>query len=173
MSKEPIIDSVPTDPEETEAFWESVIDYGFYTYDPETPWDDVARQAGIHGRQVSQDDLGWGIKEFRFIVLPETRAGRHHCPICERDDPRLRMSAHHLRTRKADKVLTERLCRECHSTVHRMFTNKELADPSLGLDSVEGLLANPEYAKAVAFHRKLEPGRKPAIHTSKNKGRRN
>ena len=94
------------------------------------------------------------------------------CPICERDCPDHTMSDHHLRTRRADKDLTELLCRDCHKFVHALFKNKELADPENSLDSVEGLLANEDYAKAVAFIRKIPVGRKVAIHTAKRKRKR-
>lgn len=99
--------------------------------------------------------------------------GTEQCPTCERHVPRQRMTKHHLKTRKADKYDTELMCRECHSYVHRLFTNKELADPASPLNTVEGLLANPEYAKAVAWIRKQDPRKHPKIHTSNRKrGRR-
>ena len=94
------------------------------------------------------------------------------CPTCERDCPEKYMSKHHLRTRRADKHLKEPMCRDCHTFVHRLFTNKELADPELKLDTVEGLLANEEYAKAVKFIRKLPPGRRVRIAQSRKRKRK-
>jgi hypothetical protein len=98
-----------------------------------------------------------------------TQAETTVCPICQRDCPLDYMSKHHLRTRKADRHLVELLCRDCHSTIHRLFTNKELAVEDSPLNSVEGLLENPEYAKAVAFIRKLPPGRRLKIKESNRK----
>lgn len=173
MSKEPLRDIVPDiGPEETASFWAETIDYGFYTHGADVPWEDIEAQAEAHGKDISRENLGWGTQEFRFMVLPETPPSRSYCPICKRDDPRLFMSDHHLRTRRADTELTERLCRECHKFAHSLFSNKELADPELGLDSVEGLLAHEEYASAVAFIKKLRPGRKVAIHRSNRKKKR-
>jgi hypothetical protein len=80
------------------------------------------------------------------------------------------MTKHHLRTRKADKHLIELICRECHSTIHRFFTNGELADPNSPLNSIEGLMQNPRYAKAVAWIAKQDPNKHPKIRTSKQKG---
>jgi len=94
------------------------------------------------------------------------------CPACERDCPDAYMSKHHLRTKKVDKQATEFMCRDCHHYVHALFTNKQLADPDLGLDTVEGLMARPEYAKAVEFIRKLPPGRRVAIRQSKQRKNR-
>jgi len=84
------------------------------------------------------------------------------------------MTKHHLRTRKADAHLIELICRECHSYIHRLFHNRELADPSSPVNSLEGLLANPEYAKAVSWIKTQDPYKHPKIHTSnrKRKGRR-
>jgi len=95
-----------------------------------------------------------------------------NCPTCERDCPKEHTSDHHLRTRKADKNLTEAMCRECHSYIHRLFTNKELADKSLHLDSVEGLLANEVFAKAVKFIKTLPVGRRVKIHESRARRRK-
>ena len=94
------------------------------------------------------------------------------CPSCERECPASFMSKHHLRTRKVDKHNSEHLCRDCHGFIHALFTNAQLADPTLGLDTLEGLLGNEEYRRAVTFIRKLEPGRKVAIRESNGRKRR-
>jgi len=94
------------------------------------------------------------------------------CPICERDCPDKFMSAHHLRTRKADKWLTEMLCRDCHKYIHALFTNKELADKNSDLHTIEGLMAREEFAKAVKFIRTIPPGRKVSIYMSNDRWRR-
>lgn len=80
------------------------------------------------------------------------------CPTCERSDPALPMEQHHLQTRRKDKCATEDICRECHKTIHGLFQQHELRDPRLGLDTLEGLLANEKFQKAVGFIRKLPAG---------------
>jgi hypothetical protein len=80
------------------------------------------------------------------------------CPLCEREGEALEMQRHHLRTRRADKALTEDICRECHKTIHGLFSNKALRDPTLGLDTVEGLRAHARIEKALKHIRKLAPG---------------
>jgi len=79
------------------------------------------------------------------------------------------MSDHHLKTRKVDKEDTETLCRDCHKFIHALYTNKQLADPKLGLDTVQGLLQKPEFVKAVSFIKKIPPGRKVAIRQSRDR----
>lgn len=78
------------------------------------------------------------------------------CPLCEREVPSL--ESHHLQTRRKDRKDTEGLCQLCHRQVHALFTNTDLRDPRLGLDTVEGLLANERMARAVAFVKKQPPG---------------
>lgn len=80
------------------------------------------------------------------------------CPLCERDCPDQVMEAHHLRTRKRDKTDTEEICTDCHKTIHALFTNQQLGDPRLDLDTVEGLLANEQFARSVRYIAKQPPG---------------
>lgn len=79
------------------------------------------------------------------------------CPLCRRDTPSL-LQKHHLRTRRTDKDDTEYLCRECHNLVHGLFSNTELRDERLQLDSAEGLLANERVQKALPFIQRLPVG---------------
>lgn len=92
-----------------------------------------------------------------------------HCPLCGREDVRLRMERHHLRTRRADRDLIERICHLCHKTIHSLWTNKELADPACDLDSIEGLLRDARFVKAVRFNARVTPGRNPRQRTSRHK----
>lgn len=92
------------------------------------------------------------------------------CPLCERDGAP--MEAHHLQTRRKDKEDTEKLCQACHRQVHALFTNAELRDARLNLDTVEGLLADPRMVRAVAFIKKQPPGTKVTTRQSKHAGRR-
>ena len=68
------------------------------------------------------------------------------------------MEEHHLETRRKNKHLKVWCCRECHKTVHVLFTQRELRDPRLGLDTIEGLLENEQFAQAVAFIKTVPPG---------------
>ena len=82
------------------------------------------------------------------------------------------MNRHHLKTRKVDKALIEVICADCHDTIHAHFTNRELSDPESILHTIEGLLAHPEFDRAVHFIRKQDPGARVRVRTSKRKGRR-
>jgi hypothetical protein len=111
---------------------------------------------------------GWFIEDITGVcevILPT-------CPVCKRQCPPKRMTKHHLKTRKGDKHDTELMCRECHSYIHRLFHNRELSDPKSPLNTVEGLLAHPEYAKAVAWIKTQDPTKHPKIHTSNRKNRK-
>lgn len=80
------------------------------------------------------------------------------CPTCERPAAELVMERHHLKTRRKDRDATEKLCRECHKTVHGLFTQRELRDERLGLDTVDGLLACEKFWRAVEHIKKVSPG---------------
>lgn len=80
------------------------------------------------------------------------------CPLCQRDMPEDLMQKHHLMTRRTDKKVTEHICRECHKTLHGLWSNKDIRDSKKGLDSLEGILAQPEFQKALPFIRRLAPG---------------
>ncbi len=92
------------------------------------------------------------------------------CPLCQRDGAP--MEAHHLQTRRKDKKATEDICKECHKTVHGLFTQRELRDSRTGLDTVEGLLANEQFQKALVFIRKLTPGASMQMREAKTRRRR-
>lgn len=93
------------------------------------------------------------------------------CPLCERDVPSL--EDHHLKTRRKDKSDTKGLCQACHRQIHALFTNTELRDERLGLDTVEGLLADERMMRAVRYIRKQPPEAKVTTRQSKRtRGRR-
>lgn len=71
------------------------------------------------------------------------------CPLCQRDVPSL--ESHHLQTRRKDKEATEGVCPGCHDQIHAMFSNTDLRNPVLGLDTIEGLLENEKMARAVRW----------------------
>jgi hypothetical protein len=80
------------------------------------------------------------------------------CPLCKRFGARLVLERHHLRTRKADKGLTDLICRECHKTIHGLFSHQELRDPTLELDTREGLRSNERFGKALKHIKRVPPG---------------
>jgi len=82
------------------------------------------------------------------------------------------MEKHHLQTRRKDKADTELICRECHKTIHGLWANTELRDDRLGLDTVEGLLEQDQFTKAVKFIAKLTPGKRMKMKESKRKKRK-
>lgn len=94
------------------------------------------------------------------------------CPLCERDCPDSVMEAHHLQTRKKDADDTEDICSLCHKTIHGLFDIKLLRDESLGLDTIEGLMAHPEFSRAVKWIRKQDPASSHRMKSSKNKKQR-
>lgn len=90
------------------------------------------------------------------------------CPLCKRECPKSIMQRHHLQTRReSDEV--EEICRECHRTIHGLFSNTMLRDSKLNLDSIDGLLNNERFYKAVKFIRKLEPGDRIKMRDSNKK----
>ena len=93
------------------------------------------------------------------------------CPLCDRECPESIIQRHHLKTRRKDRHDIEKICRECHRTIHGLFSIKELRDSSQSLDTVEGLLSNPEFSKALSFIRKLPPGQGIRMRKSKRRGR--
>jgi 5-methylcytosine-specific restriction protein A len=92
------------------------------------------------------------------------------CPLCTRDLPSL--EKHHLRTRRKDREDVEKICRDCHSQIHALFSNTELRDARLGLDTIESLLENDRMAKAIAFVRKHPAGSRVTTNLSKHARRR-
>jgi len=97
------------------------------------------------------------------------------CPTCKREGD-LQETKHHLQTRRKDKKDKVPVCEECHKQIHMLFTDAELRDPRLGLDTIEGLLANERFAKAVKFIRTIPPGTfmraKESRHKKRKRGRR-
>lgn len=78
------------------------------------------------------------------------------------------MQRHHLETRRESDE-TEDICRECHKAIHGLFSNTMLRDPELNLNSIDGLLSNERFYKAVKFIRKLEPGDTMRMRDSRKK----
>lgn len=114
-------------------------------------------------------------KEALEDIADDLEAGRWQrslaCPLCERTGC-ARMEKHHLQTRRKDKEDTEWMCSECHKQIHALFSNTQLRNEALGLDTVEGLLADERMAKAVAFIAKQPPSAKVTTRQSNQARRR-
>lgn len=92
------------------------------------------------------------------------------CPLCLREG--VKFESHHLQTRRKDKADTKDICVECHKTIHGLFSNTQLRDDNSGLGTVEGLIENEEFAKALKFIKKVPPGAHMSMKSSKSKRRK-
>jgi len=64
------------------------------------------------------------------------------------------------------------VCEACHRQIHALFSNTELRDSRLELDTLEGLLENERFQKALRFIRKLPTGQSLSVRESRGrKGR--
>jgi flagellar biosynthesis regulator FlbT len=90
------------------------------------------------------------------------------CPLCQRDCPRDMMQRHHLQTRKVDRFNTELICSDCHKHIHAFFENRKVARE---LNTIEALLADDEFQKALKFIRKQAPGSRTTVRTTRRKRR--
>jgi len=82
------------------------------------------------------------------------------------------MQRHHLKTRRKDRDAIESICRECHKTIHGLFTHSELRDRRLELDTIDGLLRNETFRSALAHIRKLAPGSFMRMYHTRERRRR-
>ena len=83
------------------------------------------------------------------------------------------MQRHHLRTKREDKALVERICRDCHKTIHGLWTNPELRDPTRDLDTVEGILGQETFKRALTHIQRLTPGAYMRMRQAKRRRGRN
>ena len=88
------------------------------------------------------------------------------CPLCQRDIPCDLMERHHIKTKEVDRTATIPICNSCHNTIHALFSNKQIAD---GLDSLQSLRENEQFAKALKFIRKQSPYTKINVKRSKTR----
>lgn len=91
------------------------------------------------------------------------------CPLCARDCPMAILQRHHLQTRKIDRFATELICPDCHKTIHAFFENRQVARE---LDSIDALLANAEFRKALEFIRKQNPTSRTRIKPPRHRRKR-
>ena len=67
------------------------------------------------------------------------------CPLCGR--PNESPSDHHLVPKSRGGKVTETICRDCHTAIHSVFTNKELERE---YSTIDALMAHEEFAKMIA-----------------------
>lgn len=94
------------------------------------------------------------------------------CPLCERAGEDLKLTRHHLKTRRKAIDEIELICAACHRTIHAMFDNSELRDDARDLDSVEGLKQHPEFARALAYIARQPVGRRIRVARTRSRRRR-
>ena len=85
------------------------------------------------------------------------------CPLCERDD--VKMSDNHLVPKSRGGKQTEAICNACHRQIHALYDNKTLEQ---GLNTVEALVAEPQFQTFLAWIRKQPAGRK--FRTKRSRG---
>ena len=118
------------------------------------PLDIIDTLREIYGSEDFIDDI-WHERYEVITRIGEDDAGEvlehGHCLVCER---KVRLTKHHLypretHKRKAKQGISEinlqetiAICRMCHSTIHRFFTNDILADEYFTLDR---LLSNERF----------------------------
>lgn len=78
------------------------------------------------------------------------------CPLCKRDCPEKVIEKHHLDTRRESDQTVD-ICKQCHKTIHGLFSNIQLRDPRENLNSIEGLLNNKRLQNALKFIKKKDP----------------
>lgn len=65
---------------------------------------------------------------------------------------------------------TTTICRDCHTAIHAVLTNKELAE---SYSTPEALLAHEQLRRVIAFIRKQDPGGRVRTRaTQSRRGRR-
>jgi hypothetical protein len=89
------------------------------------------------------------------------------CPLCGR--PNYFPSDHHLVPKSRGGKVTKTICSDCHNAIHKFWTNKELEKE---FHTVETLLADPQFAKHVAWLRKQDPKRRNRTVRSRERRRK-
>lgn len=94
------------------------------------------------------------------------------CPLCERKCPESVIEEHHLDIRrKSDRTVD--ICKQCHKTIHGLFSNVELRNKKLNLNTIEGLLNNDRFQKSLKFLKKKDPTEFIRMKESNKRGNRN
>lgn len=106
--------------------------------------------------------------------------GKMICPVCERDIDKL--TKHHLvpRSRHSNGKTIKRhgkeglnkviwVCRECHSQLHALLTEKEMDEYYF---TFEKLMSYPDIAKYAKWIKGREFGKKLKVKSSNDKKRR-
>jgi len=91
------------------------------------------------------------------------------CPLCNRD--MYFPSDHHLtpKCRGGKRNDTVTICRDCHSAIHALFSNKQLESEFADVDS---LMSDERLAKTVKFLSKQNPQYRTKTKLANNQRRR-
>lgn len=89
------------------------------------------------------------------------------CPVCGR--PNYHPSDHHMVPKSRGGRVTTTICRDCHTAIHALFTNKELEQKYF---TVDALLTHDEMRKMITFISKQDPGGRVRTRASKTRSRK-
>lgn len=89
------------------------------------------------------------------------------CPLCGR--PNYHPSDHHLIPKSRGGKVTKNICGDCHNAIHKFWSNKELEKT---YHTVEIILADPQFARHVAWLRKQDPKRRMRTDHTRERRRR-
>lgn len=90
------------------------------------------------------------------------------CPLCRR--PNRAPSDHHLVPKTRGGKVTKTICQDCHTAIHKTFSNKELEREYATIDA---LLAHEEFARLIAFIAKQDGRVRTRLHASQRRRGRN
>ena len=100
----------------------------------------------------------------------EEETGELACPLCRRPVDEESLSDHHLVPRsRGGRASQIPVCLDCHKQIHAMYSNKRLEEE---LNTVEALLADPKFARFVAWVAKRPLGATAKAKRSKDSRRR-
>jgi hypothetical protein len=90
-----------------------------------------------------------------FFMAPSPDHQKN-CPICQRTGiPE--WTDHHLLPKSEGGTETIALCRDCHSSIHRFFSNKKLRDY---YHTIDRLLRHKAFAKHIKWLQKRDPNKR-------------
>jgi len=91
------------------------------------------------------------------------------CPLCERVIPEDQQENHHLVPKSKGGKATVVLHQVCHSQIHAIFTDAQLAKK---FSTIAAILEDPAVQKFVAWVKSKPPGFSDAAETKSGSGRR-
>lgn len=102
------------------------------------------------------------------IALSDVEPEPTLCPLCERVIPEDEKEAHYLVPKSKGGKTTVYLHPVCHSQIHAVFTDAQLAKK---FSTIDAILEDPAIQKFVAWIKNKPPGFSDAAKDSKQSGR--